>query len=285
MSPVKTRSLLDKVLIPLDGSFLAAAILKQLSRLLRRPETAVRFVTVLNETAIQEARAQGGDAFGPALKQLEREMEALDPRDGVSWDAYVGDPAARIVQDAVEENVTLIALATHGRTGIERLVRGSVAEQILRTSPVPVIVSNLRGLLSEVEIRRILVPLDGSATSAIVLANAAELARLYGAEIILFYVVDSPIHPDRPISAVETPDFVAWRESLRGLRVLTLSATGSPAEEILRAAERERVDLIALTTHGRSGLSRLAFGSVAEQVVRQSPVPLLVQRIVKAASE
>lgn len=284
MSTTQRSSLLDKVLVPLDGSPLADAIVRQLGRLLRRHETAVRFVTVLSEATVQEARVRGVDPFGTSLKHLEMQAAPLSKASTeATWDVYVGDPGTRIIEDAKLEHATLIALATHGRSGVERWIRGSVAERVLRASHVPVLVSNPRGLLNEIEVRRILVPLDGSSLSEEILPCARELALLYGAEVVLLHA--SEPHPDdvaRPsLSPEELADlFVPARAALAQvpLRTVGVSSRGAPAEAILRAVEAEHADLVALSTHGRTGLSRWAFGSVAEQVVRNCSAPLLVRR-------
>ena len=285
VSSLECVGLLDKVLVPLDGSLLADTILNQLGRLLRRPETAVRFVTVLSEATVEEAKARGVDPFAVSLKHLELHAQPLGkaPADA-SWDVYVGDAATRILDDAKLERATLIAMATHGRSGIERWIRGSVAERVLRSSPVPVLVSNPRGILSDIELHKILVPLDGSKISAGVLPHVRELALLYRAEVVLFHVIERrpAAYPAESLSL--TPEAAeaflgAADERHAGVKVRVRSVTGGAvAERVLEAATEEGANLVALTTHGRSGLSRWAYGSVAEQIVRHCPLPLLVKR-------
>jgi nucleotide-binding universal stress UspA family protein len=153
--------------------------------------------------------------------------------------------------------------------------------------------------------RGILVPLDGSERAETALPHAAALAERFGARIVLYRVVDppGPMMPPDVISpaaglpvvppmldtvqfAQEARDLTAeYLESrARELRALGLTVTGlvgdvgDVAEQILETARREVIDLIVMSTHGRTGLDRLLFGSVAENVVRHAPVPVLLIR-------
>jgi nucleotide-binding universal stress UspA family protein len=145
---------------------------------------------------------------------------------------------------------------------------------------------------------RVLIPLDGSELGEAILPFAEKIAGPLDAEIVLVRVVE-------PLSAVEamaapgvvTPDTFPLREmeakryltdvekrlTGKGLRVRARIQIGSPAEEILAAAATVGADLIAMTTHGRSGLTRILFGSVAEAVLRASPVPVLMIRMIEKA--
>lgn len=142
---------------------------------------------------------------------------------------------------------------------------------------------------------RILVSLDGSEAAEAILPFAEQVAGPLDAEVVLVRVVE-PISPAEAMASagVVAPDTYALREmdakrylleverrlSKKGLRVRGRIALGRPAEEILAAARTTGADLIAMTTHSRSGLGRLLFGSVAEAVLRASPVPVLMIRMV-----
>jgi nucleotide-binding universal stress UspA family protein len=199
----------------------------------------------------------------------------------------VGEPASRILDIARALRPSLVALSTHGRAGLERFARGSTAERVLRHSPFPVLLVNPRGLAAPKEGRfeRILVPVDGSELAGEVLPLATEIARRHGSEVILFHAVDMAVYldPVPGVSPVETPEQVAsllktFSARVKDVPSRALSAQGSPAAAILDAADSNGADLIALTTHGRSGPSRWLFGSVAEQVVRHARSPVLVHR-------
>ncbi len=132
---------------------------------------------------------------------------------------------------------------------------------------------------------RILVPLDGSALAELALRHAGEIARASRAEIVLLQAVylPMPVVPEPVLltegkmleeaakASSEYLDGIAGRLREEGLRVRTLVDERPPADAILHVADHENVDLIVMSTHGRSGLSRLVMGSIAESVVRNTP--------------
>ena len=257
------------VLVPLDGSELSAKVVGFLEPLLQ-----------LEATSLVTLHVKGGPTGRPVpgppgAKALERE----------------GDPAVEILAAARDEQVSLIAMSTHGRSGVARLVRGSVAERVLRGAQVPVLLvnpftqpSNDGGAL-----RRILVPVDASNLSTSVLPEVTELAKVYDAHVILFHVC-APSASDSPLAERREAERKAELREQMEPHLARLDAEGvaasfrvvfefGAAEQILAAAEASDVDLVALTTHGASGLSRWLFGSVAEHVVRECRAPLLIKRI------
>jgi nucleotide-binding universal stress UspA family protein len=276
---------LEKILVPLDGSELSDRILAQVRRLLVRRDAEVKLVQSLSPRVLETEKVPGQELTA-ARRHLEALVASLREQGAkVSSEVLVGEPAERIHRFALEYRPSLIAMTTHGRTGFARWIRGSVAERILRLSPYPLLLANPFGLKEREELRfqRILVPLDGSETSAEIIPLAAELARLYDSEVILHMAVELPtVEPVIFPLMLSTEDaqkqLESYRDRLPGVRVLVASEFGQPAAAILDRAEREKVDLIAMTTHGRSGVSRWAFGSVAEHVIRHCACPLLVRR-------
>jgi len=140
---------------------------------------------------------------------------------------------------------------------------------------------------------RVLIPLDGSELAETILPFAEQIAGPLDAEVCLLRVVEPPlavtelgsggiVFPDalfhRQLEAKRYLAEVAHRLEARGLRVRTLLGLGPPAVEIVESAKAEKVDLIAMTTHGRSGFLRAVFGSVAEAVLRGAAVPVLMVR-------
>jgi nucleotide-binding universal stress UspA family protein len=207
----------------------------------------------------------------------------------------VEGPAAQMILDASrDEGATMIAMTTHGRAGVARWVMGSVAEKVARASGVPLLLvrsfrRNPHGDLEpispeEFPFRRILVPVDGSPTSMSVIAPAGKFAQLFGSEILLLHVRPPDLLsleaglPPPPISADkdETTAKAAERFGQAGLKTTRITVDGEPASEIVDQSAARGVDLIAMASHGRSGLSRWALGSVAERVLRSTTLPLLV---------
>jgi nucleotide-binding universal stress UspA family protein len=141
--------------------------------------------------------------------------------------------------------------------------------------------------------QRVLIPLDGSELAEAILPFAEHVAGPLDAEVVLLQVVEPPspiaglgtggiIGPDalflRQVEARRYLDTVARRLQAKGLRVRTILGLGPPASEIAATARAERADLIAMTTHGRSGFRRAILGSVADEVLRSSAIPVLAVR-------
>lgn len=284
--------MLNKILIPLDGSELSKRILAHVRRLLLRQDAEVTLLRVawpdvpgglkLMEAAdLSDAEA----STAAVVAQLERE--------GARAKAVIrrGDPAEEILAFANEYQPSLIAMSTHGRSGFDRWIWGSVAERILRGSKHPLLLANPGALEKEppadFRFHRILVPLDGSEPSAAILPLATEMAKMYEAEVTLFYAepilvasIQYPAIPVIPAKEEGEKVMAPYREKLEreGIRVKTWISFETPASAVLRAIELTKADLVAMTTHGRSGWSRWALGSVAEKVIRHAPCPVLVRR-------
>jgi nucleotide-binding universal stress UspA family protein len=267
--------MLERILVPLDGSELSRRILEPVSRLAKTTNAEVRAISVVEDYAADQAMLRGEDPLGLASAELGRALEPLTKLGlRTAYDSYIGDPATRILEDAEDYRPSLIAMATHGRSGADRWIRGSTAERVLRRSPFPVLLANPRAIDRALPIERILVPLDGSELSARVLPAAVDLARAYGADLILLHVIEGGA-PTADASKVLEP----FAARLQGVRYRTVVTRGSAAFEILEAAREQHADLVAMATHGRSGPSRWVFGSAAEHVLHQCNAPLLVVRV------
>ncbi len=240
------------------------------------------------------ARRQAGER----LRQLVGEAEFQGVETRVSVGGVIPEDA--IVEAAAESD--LIVMGTHGRTGVSRLVLGSVTERVVATAPCPVLAVKHPDVVVELpwggslQSRRrvagvprlLLVPLDGSATSETALGGVAELAKAFNAVVVLITVLtpalgitmraeDAPPMPD----AAEAATYLARKQrelAAVGVTARRVIRMGDPATQILAYAEEHGADLIALATHGRSGLRRWLLGSVTEKVLRASDVPVLVFR-------
>lgn len=271
---------ITRILVPLDGSRLADAIIGHVRRLLvRRDRTAVHLLRVVEADDLGEAEQLA--ARLEARTHLAALRQVLTGHCGaVHTLVTTGDPVEEVLDVVHERGIDLIAMSTHGRSGLGRWLRGSVAERVLRRSPVPVFLATPAGVHlagDDLELRRILVPLDGTAGSAQVLPVAGELALRAGAELTLLHVtapVDFGVDPQRRAEELLGPS----RELLErvGLRVQVEGRRGDPAEVILNVADGH--DLLALSTHGRSGIARWRMGSIAEAVLRRSRCPVLAYK-------
>src|SRR5438552_367624 len=173
--------MLEKILVPLDGSELADRVLIQVRRLLVGKDAEVVLLRVVPEETIGKVHAPGKNPLALARKHMDRIRDGLLEQGAQAKSRIVvGDAAAKILDVALEIEPSLIAMSTHGRSGVASLLRGSVAERVLRRSPHPLLVANPHALAGggEVRMRKILVPLDGSELSAEILPLAIEIGKL-----------------------------------------------------------------------------------------------------------
>ncbi len=284
-----------KVLVPLDGSRLADGILTHVRRLARQEGEPVD-VVLLAVHDLWPSQAEQEDR----RKELEAHLGALARLlggEGIGAKVVVlgaVDAAEQILEHARAHAVDLVAMSTHGRSGLQRWVRGSVAERVLREAATPLYLANPQGLhvADDQTIRwgRILVPLDGSERAGRVLPLAGMFATASGSEVVLLHV-DRPgvpgVHPVPEIARRNAQgraesELAACRDQLAQAGVEAVRVVGrygeDPAAEVLEAATELKADLIAISSHGRTGLRRWRFGSVAEKVLRAAPCPLLVVR-------
>lgn len=217
----------------------------------------------------------------------------------------MGEPADALLALSREEPNTLFVMSSHGRGGVGRLIFGSVSDQVIRGATVPVLIVRAP-LIGGDRLRHVLVPLDGSPLAEAALPLAVEIARATGATLGLVRVAD--VNPTSPLAGLAGPlvapdDELFWEmtEQLRdearayldsvvqglrgsGVRVGWEVRLGRPADELIRAAQTTGADLIVMSTHGRGGVERWAFGSVTDEVLRSRATSVLVvpQRAARA---
>ena len=198
----------------------------------------------------------------------------------------VGSAPAQILRTADEVNADLIAMGTHARTGLRKLIVGSVALDVLREARCSVLALHQhRRAPGTREIRVILHPTDFSKASKASLGVARSLARDLGARLVVLHVIPLEIYLEGRMAAeIDSADdrhsLDVIRDRLNGpdLKhpVETWLRRGRVAEEILGVAEDVACDLIVMGTHGRTGLGRLLMGNVAESVVPKADCAVLV---------
>ena len=230
--------------------------------------------------------------------------QELLQRDGYTVTSLVrfGEPAEEIADLARCANVDIVAMATHGQTGLRHLLLGSVAEQVLRDLTIPVLMIRPTDRTEDPASARpatrrltALVALDGSLIAEQALDCATQLASSIGARLVLVAVeptvgdvnlaevgvVPYWVLADHEAAIVRLNTYLkqtATRLANTGLSVETRLVEGSPAEEILRLSAAEHADLIVMTTRGRSGMERLLLGSVAAKVLQNVDGPVLLVR-------
>lgn len=301
-----------QILVPLDGSALSETVLPHAVAMARTTSSALALLRVVPKLGTIERRAWPGSTAVAQPRGTEHEFQLARTYlreiaghlrgDGFEVSTHIleGNPAAEIIDYSRNDaTVTMVAMATHGRSGISRWVFGSVAEKVLHAATKPLLLvhapADAPRVLPRVEYHTILVPLDGSTFAEQALGLAEEMAQDTQARLLLVSVVPHSDDPD-VAEAGMVPLWVAEQHqgavydvqhalvddvqklATRGLNVSMKIAAGKPAEEILKVASHEQADLIVMATHGRGGLARLWMGSVASKVVQSTTQAVLLLR-------
>jgi len=282
-----------RILVPLDGSKLAEGALPYAEGVATRLHSEVILLTV----------CAPGDCFELPLKAyLEKRAGELSSL-GIKTSPVVvqGNAANEILNFAEKNDINLIIISAHGHTGPSIWPLGSIANKILQKSRIPLLLIRSRELetvLSEKELLKILVPLDGSQFADGVIPYVEGLAEEMGSEVILITVNEPLQIPDvvrhtagfdekkyeNELTARSERDvkgYLSKKESAlrnKGVKVSSTSILGMPAQTILQYAEDNSVSLIALSTHGFSGITKWAYGSVASKIIQSSSKPVLLVR-------
>jgi len=303
------------ILVPLDGSEFAEHALPIAMHIARRTGARLHLVTVstpLSEAFIEGVTFSVADLTREVTERREAYLDGVVKRlrdrgvTAIETRVMHGEVAASLCELLDKDEDQLVVMATHGRGALGRFWLGSVADEMVRATGKPLLLVHPEegepDLAREVKLGRVVLPLDGTQLAERMLEPVAELLAGAGAEVVLLRAVQSimpaDLTPDtasgrkeaRSIlmqvqeiqmrlrrEAEESLQAAAGRLEAKGLRVRTdVIVEDDPAKAILREAEREGADLIALETHGRRGLSRLLHGSVADKVVRGAHVPVLV---------
>lgn len=275
----------DRILVPLDGSPVAETILGQVERILRRADSEVLILRVapvptFPYTEIPVLLPRPADEAELYVKQVSGRLSDRGAR--ARGIALEGSPAGEILEAAEREKATLIAMSTHGRTGLARWAFGSVTEKVLRASPIPLLVlrsfeKGARTSEAPIAIKKILVPIERLHLG--IVPYVREVAELFGSKVCFLHVVEPGEDPGARSKSQGEAE-AAGRELIdAGIPAVILERMGwEPAEEILRVADEEGVGLIAISARGRRGPTRWVLGSMTEKVLRSATAPLLVVR-------
>jgi len=297
------------ILVPLDGSPFAEHALAMADEIARGAGASLRLALVHEGpvAAFAPASIQPLVALDLASRKAERAyLRGVQTRlraggtkvpSAVSLNGAPGEALAEYVR---EMGIDLVVMATHGRGGIQRFWLGSVADHLVRHLEVPVLLvrppESPTAAPAVPAQNQIVVALDGSPLAEQVLEPAGALAKLWNAELILLWVVRPMPFAVDPLLAMPTvydeETTATWRAQAQdyvddianrmrdlGIRANGVASIGwNPAQIIHAMARPGEVRLIALATHGRTGVRRLALGSVADKVIRGAEVPVLVCR-------
>jgi len=293
---------LDDILIARDFSSVSERALRHALELAARTGARLHVLhaEVLHDLEERDrpAPTDGLDALRTELKETgAAPAEAIDAVEVEAVTRRDVSPAPALLRYADEEDIDLIVLGTHGRRGPSRILLGSVAEEVVRRAEQPVLTVRGKdegGRTLPVGLQdRILVPIDFSEHSREALRTAAEWAGLYDARIDVLHVVEEDLHPAFYVGGVRSvydvePDLDdKVRAKLNDFVSETIDdgddveahvRTDSAPSAIAEFVEANGVDLVTLSTHGRTGLERFLLGSVTEKVVRHVRCPVLTVR-------
>ena len=298
-----------RILIPLDSSDTAEQVLPYACLLSKGLKIPVELLRVIEPVSPELSDPSHGlyldrvaDSMRSAGQEYLKKVASSLKSDGVpaTTQVHEGDPATRILDEAEKSPEALVAMTTHGRSGVARWVLGSVTDKVLHGTQNPMLVVRAKenGTSSGAEqLTTLIVPLDGSPEGEQVLPHVVALAKglhlkvtlvkalpidwimynEYGAYIQSYYETAAA---QLEQNAIEYLSKTAKAISSQGVSsVDTKFIQGHPATAIINLAQEIDGSLIAMTTHGRSGVGRWVLGSVADRVVRHSGSPVLMVHV------
>jgi len=294
-----------KILVPLDGSPTAESVLSLARAFAGGLKVPVELLSVVDLVELARNVSAAENLFLDTLA----EDETRSRRDYLAKIAgsfsggevrsrvETGNAESVIIESAAAERDTLIAMATHGRSGLNRWLLGSVAEKVLRGTSSPLLLVRASAAPSRQQgpLKSVVVPLDGSPLAETVLPAIIDLAKKLDLQVMLFRVFKIPygvydgggaysVDLERLLAEVEAETQRYLEEKRAALqaagleRVGIASQQGMSADEIIRFSGKRPETLIAMCSHGRSGVKRWVLGSVTETVVRHADNPVLIVR-------
>jgi len=291
------------LLVPLDRSSLAEQALPWAFAVARRADARLNLVEVHGLYGMDEPNSRRAP-FNPKEDEEYRGKEQLYLDATAKWLSAAGPISVRtqllagsvalsetvaesVLEEASAAATDLIVIASHTRGPFGRFVFGSVAQELVRRSYVPVLLVRPNDsppqLIPEPDLKSILIPLDGSALAEQILEPALNLARVMAAPCTILQVVESGTQPCGQASETMQPEeyleCIASKIRTAGLQVRTQVVVAASAADAIGAEVNGQPNtLIALATHGRGGFKKLMVGSVAERLLHNLPTPMLVYR-------
>ena len=289
-----------RVLVPLDGSNFAEIAVPVAVRLARLARAELEFALVHEPELVAALGVEGVVVAEDEALRRQRETrylhEVIDrcatrTTARISTQLLDGEPGPTLAAEIGSWQPDLVVLSTHGRGPLSRMWLGSVTDYLLRHVSVPLLVLKPRDAVDwqepDLHLRSILVGWDLSPVGEAILEPVVDLARLTGAKIELVHVIETALTPAFDARLIELQSDEAARK-LAGVvdrlrnQCLTVEAQVvfgvAAASTLVELVAQDGHDLVALTTHGRSGVTRALLGSVADKVIRASDKPVLVVR-------
>jgi nucleotide-binding universal stress UspA family protein len=294
------------MLIPLDGSKVAEQVLPYARFLARTLTIPVELLEVVDPEALNVLANPAQGRYVDTLLAEKREscntylaaIAGSFPGDRVKYDAVYGKAEEVIIDRAAEDKNTMIVMATHGRSGIQRWLLGSVADKVLHGATNHLLLVRARDegrTYGEAALKTVDVPLDGSPLAERVLPFVVDLAKKMSLKVVLMRAYALPpaisaeeygTYIEELINHIESEAREYLEEKVKEVKekglldVESVVKFGYGAEEIIAVGRDTPNNFIAMCTHGRSGIGRWVLGSVTERVVQHSGDPVLIIRAV-----
>ena len=279
-----------KILVPLDGSDLAELALPYAQELVSAFDSELILLYV-SEPAEHEYLHMHQLYLEKVAVQMKKLVKRVSPL------VVSGKPAEEIVKYTEKNDIGLIIMASHGRSGIIPWATGGIASKVIDATGVPLLLIKTtkprRKTKGKHLISRILLPLDGSEAGEAAITRVKELKFRFEAEVILLEVVPEGRHlrtvggldyilfPEQELETFKTEarEYLdkVYKRMQRGKGELKVEIkSGEVVKEILNYAKRKKASLIAISSHGHSGMTKWVFGSTAQEIIQDSPIPVLV---------
>jgi nucleotide-binding universal stress UspA family protein len=286
----------ERIVVPLDGSKEAEIVIPYVEEIAVHFSNEIILISVV-ETSVPDIKHIYFSYLESIVRQLQRDIRdyKFQQEIKIRSEFLPGEPAKQILGYAVEQQANLIVMASRGSSGQSPWILGNIAAKVLRAATQPVLLIRTSvepGFPINRALKKILVPLDGSQRGAAAIPYVEALARAFQAEIVLLQAVVYPetyahygnayIAPPKPeeLKSISQTylDRVALPLRNSGLKISSAIDIGPPADTILDYAQAKAVDLIAMATHGRTGIGRWVFGSVTDKILHAGNTPVLVVR-------
>lgn len=287
----------DKILIPLDGSKVAEQVFPHVIELAKSFDSEVISVGVCEPEETE---------YGHVCQvYVNNQADLLKSKIGtakVKSVTLTGKPAEEIIDYAEKNAINLVVMASHGRSGIKPWSLGSTVDKVLHKVNAPLLIIRATEKLAEADtsnlFRQILAPMDGTEICEIVLPYLEALMKKMNSNIILLEVLASGKHvhtvggidfvyfKDQDINSTKTKAKDYLEKTLNKLEVPSARKKydirfGDPAQEIIKCAKESKSQLIALSTHGHTGIERWAYGSVTYKILQTSNQSFLLIPLAK----
>ena len=287
--------LYEKILVPLDGTELAEKALPYAKVIAKQKKrTIVLFAVSLTMFADRRDRL-----FTSYLEVMAKELgeEGFQTTTATSY----GKVPEEIVKYANNNHIDLIVMASHGYTKAKQWMFGSNTQKVLYNTAIPVLLIKATSPEASAEFNRILVPIDGSPFSESTFPHLEELAKNTKKEVLLLHICEAPVVPSygsRPINQkwkkyrdetwaemekqaaiyLEKTTAEMKKKRMKVASRLEKAKTGDVAKTIIQVASEDKTDLIMISTQGRTAVGHLVYGHVANRIVEESSVPILLIR-------